>query len=360
MIESTEVADGDEHVSVVIPAYNLDRYLSDAIESVLKQDYVGQLSIIVLDDGSTDKTWQVAQAMAAKSPNIACYHQSNQGRVAVRNRLLLLAKTELVAWLDGDDVAARTWIREQVEFLRSHPDVLAVSGQGYAMTARGLAIGPMHHPLASQEIEEGHLAGRASNFFQSCALTKKSAVEKAGAYREKYPAGEDYDLWLRLGEYGKLANVDRYHLFYRVHPTSANWTIRGEQKEQGCLIVNEARMRRGLPVISSLEGEPVSNERDDWHRRIYWINIALRSGNPTSALEMLMTALKRHPASLLLWLFALVAIADWFLLWGNRTTQLLPGQSGRFGELPWLSMYRFGRFLNRRRRRWCRQPKRIA
>ena len=356
MIDTRAIELSHEPISVVIPAYNLGHYIRDAIESVLKQDYAGPLSIVVLDDGSSDNTWQVVAAMAATSPNIRCYTQPNQGRVAARNRLLQLAPTELVAWLDGDDIAAITWISDQTGFLREHPEVVAVSGQGYAMTASGQAIGPIRHPLTSEEIHTRHIAGDAATFFQSCVMTRKTAVERAGSYREKYPAGEDYDLWLRLHEIGKLANLDRYHLFYRVHPTSANWTERNEQREQGASIVNEARERNGLPPFEIARSDSVSPTLDDWHRRIYWINIALRSGNPKSALDMLWPALQRHPCSLLLWFFVLVGCFDAILFFGNKTTHLQPGHSGRFGDLPWISTYRLGRFIVRLQRSWRQRP----
>ena len=113
-------------VTVVIPAYNLDAYLQDAIESVFKQQYDGPVSIIVLDDGSTDQSLDVANRMAGKVTNLKVVTQTNQGRARTRNRMLELAETDLVAWLDGDDLAAPCWLADQIGYLHSNPDCVAV------------------------------------------------------------------------------------------------------------------------------------------------------------------------------------------------------------------------------------------
>ncbi|HBV61472.1 MAG TPA: hypothetical protein DEF45_00470 [Rhodopirellula sp.] len=339
-------------VTVVIPAYNLDAYLQDAIESVLKQQYDGPLSIIVLDDGSTDQSLQVANRMAEKVTNLKVVTQANQGRAKTRNRMLELAETDLVAWLDGDDLAAPCWLADQIGYLHSHPECVAVGGQGYSMTASGNAIGPITHPLDSEEIDQRHLSGQANAFFQSCVLVRKSAVLKAGGYDERYPCAEDYSLWLRLAEIGKLANLPAYHLCYRVHATSANWTLNIDQRTQGHAIQQEALKRRGLPVDGKVMDEIPPVKKDDWNRRLFWINIALKSGNPVSALQMLGPALKKHPVSLVMWLAALVSLADAIIFLGNRTAKFAPGKSLQIHVLPNFSFYRAGRGLVYARRRW--------
>ena len=339
-------------VTVVIPAYNLDAYLQDAIESVLKQQYDGPLSIIVLDDGSTDRSLEDASRMAEKVTNLKVVTQTNQGRAKTRNRMLELAETDLVAWLDGDDLAAPCWLADQIGYLRSNPECVAVGGQGYSMTANGKAIGPITHPLDSDEIDQRHLSGEANAFFQSCVLVRKSAVLKAGGYDERYPCAEDYSLWLRLAEIGKLANLSACHLCYRVHATSANWTLNIDQRTQGHEIQQEALKRRGLRQDAKAMYEIPPVKKDDWNRRLFWINIALKSGNPVSALQMLGPALKKHPLSLILWLAAMVSVADAIIFFGNRTAKFAPGKPLQIHSLPSLSFYRFGRGLVRARRRW--------
>ena len=343
-------------VCVVIPAFNLEKYLAAAVSSVLKQSYCGRASIIILDDGSTDSTLTVARQIADSAANVSVFSQANGGRVAARNRLLELASSELVAWIDGDDLAAPDWLAQQIARLTSDDRLCAVSGQGYAMTAAAWPIGPIDaHPLIDEQIRERHLAGMANAFFQSCVVTRKSALLRAGGYRTNYPAGEDYDLWLRVAEIGELANVNQTHLLYRVHAQSANSTISVQQRLQGLASCNEARAKLALPPLPEQLAFIPERKKDDWDRRIYWINIALKSGNPLTAWSLCCTAIGHHPASLLLWLLILVASIDMVLLRGNRTSRFVPGRAPKIGSVPRLSAYRLARALNRMRRAWLRR-----
>lgn len=339
-------------ITIVIPAYNLQNYIGDAIKCAAKQDYPGVVSIIVLDDGSTDETLAAAQLAAKNLPNVAVHTQANQGRVGARNRLLSLATTELVAWLDGDDMAPPDWLSQQYHLLASQEDYVAVSGQGYAMTASAMPIGPIPRPTLAEEIHQRHFDGLSNAFFQSCTLTKRSAILAAGGYRTNYPAAEDYDLWLRLSKHGRLCNSDQCHLYYRVHATSANATVGAEQRRQGFESCNEARSNQGIPPLQPHQEQPSpAPKKDDWNRRVYWINIALRSGNPWTASRMISEAIRRHPSSLLLWILLVVAFADTVLLRGNRTEVFRSGGKAKLGQLPSVSAYRLARWLNHLRKR---------
>ncbi len=351
MPKSIEANSLDPAITVAIPVFNLEFYLRDAVRSAQCQTYQGPVSILILDDGSQDNSLAVARKLAESCTNLRVYTQPNQGRSAARNRLVQLADTELIAWLDGDDIAAPRWLEQQFKLLCSQPNYSAVSAQGYAMTADAYPIGPIRHPLSSAEIESRHLIGQANAFFQSTVLTKKSAIERAGCYREQYSIGEDYDLWLRIGETGSLANVDEYHLYYRVHDTSANATQSTGQRTQGRDAANEARAKRGLPLLPESADEVMPPKKDDWNRCIYWINIAFRSGNPLTAIKLLRNAIAKHPASLLLWILAVLAIADCILIRGNATPRFVAGAETRIGRLPTLSFYRVASALNRLRRR---------
>lgn len=338
-------------ISVVVPVYNLADYVTDTVESVLSQSYSGNLSILILDDGSTDDSLAIAKKLAAKNNTITVHTQKNQGRAKTRNRLLELAETELIGWIDGDDIASPLWIEEQVLHLLSHQECAAVGGQGYAMTGNRHAMSPIEHPLSHHKIHDCHLNGHANAFFQSCVVVRKSLVLQAGAYDERFPCAEDYSLWLRLAEFGELHNLKPVHLYYRVHATSANWTANVEQRQQGQQILDEQRRARGLTPIKSVDSKIPPTKKDDWNRRIYWINHALKAGNPFSALEMLFIALRKHPFSLVLWLALTVATLDTMLCLGNRTQRFRAGKTPVIGDLPRFSFYRLGKRIIQIRRK---------
>lgn len=338
-------------VTVVIPVYNLENYLTDTVQSVLQQTYQGNTSIIVLDDGSSDQSLEIAQGLAKRNPRVTVFTQKNQGRARTRNRLLELADSEFIAWIDGDDIASPEWIEDQVSHLVEHQSCVAVSGQGYAMTAERHAIAPIEHPLDHHTIHQRHLAGQANAFFQSCVTVRKSAVLSAGSYDTRFPCAEDYSLWLRLADWGELHNLKPVHLYYRVHASSANWIANIEQRQQGQTILNEERSRRQLSPIQSIDTKIPPLKKDDWNRRIYWVNLSLKSGNPFSAFLMLRVALQRHPRSAIFWAAAFVSLLDSLVGVGNQTKRFCAGEKATFGQLPKLSFYRLARTINHLRRK---------
>ncbi|MEM6689548.1 MAG: glycosyltransferase family A protein [Planctomycetota bacterium] len=339
-------------MTVLIPAYNLSQYLPETLNSVLAQSYENVFEIIVWDDGSTDDTHEIAIQWSRRYPKISVRHHENQGRAITRQSLLDSAQTEVVGWIDADDLAVPTWLEEQVGLLIRDDETAAASGQGYAMTATGEPIGPIAHPLEHEAIHERHLNGQANAFFQSCVVARKSMMVEAGGYNMEFPAAEDFDMWHRLSSVGKLTNSPQVHLLYRVHPSSANFVLRDEQQRQGSVITNRYRAQAGLPNLPDLGQESMlPPKRDDWNRKIYWINIALQNGNPATASQLVFAAIARHPWSLLFWILLLVSSIDRLLFGGNRTSKFVPGEMPVLGELPWFSAFRLGRRAFRSLRR---------
>lgn len=115
-------------VSVLILAHNYGRFLPDAIDSLLSQDYAGELELIVVDDGSTDNTLEVASAYIERSPAVSYIHQENQGVAGAANTGLAAATGDLIAFHSADDVALPGKIRRQAEILQERPEVGLVYG----------------------------------------------------------------------------------------------------------------------------------------------------------------------------------------------------------------------------------------
>lgn len=338
-------------VTVVMPAYNQEKFIEDAIASVQTQDYQGPITILIWNDGSTDRTLEIVNRMKDRDPRIVVHSAENQGRPITRQCLIEAAETELIAWLDPDDFAAPSWLRQQVERIEKDAQTVACGGQGYAMLADRDPVAPIPRPLTHEEIHSVHLTGGVA-IFQTGVLTKRSALLEAGGYRARYLVGEDYDLWLRLAENGTLVNLPQCHVLYRLHEASANWTASTESRALWYEILNQARERQGYPPVEV--PAPLPPKQDDWNRRIFWINLAAREGNARSSLKMVVAALRRHPTSLLLWLFGIVEMLDVIRFVGNRTKRFEPGQPVVLREPPSLSFYQLARAVNRFRRRFFR------
>lgn len=198
-------------ISVVMPCFNSEKYLEEAIESVLGQTYAN-VELIVVDDGSTDNSSLILERYASR---ITLVRQQNKGPMHARNRGIREATGEFVAFLDSDDF----WRPDCLELLHnahvaSNP---VIAYCGWQNIGPGDFSGPPHVPPDYEEV------GKITKFLTSCpwpihaALTRRTAIVSAGGFTTHYDACEDYDLWLRIGGTHKVALVPEVLAYYRHH-----------------------------------------------------------------------------------------------------------------------------------------------
>jgi glycosyltransferase involved in cell wall biosynthesis len=171
-------------VSVIIPAYNAERYLAEALDSVAAQGY-RPLEVIVVDDGSTDGT----AGLAARFPNVRYMYQANRGPAAARNAGLALAQGEMVAFLDADDVWSDDKLQVQLGLLADDPRAGFILGQTQLVRQVEDAALP-----ASPLGEPGLIISLAS------ALFRRYVFERVGLLDETLRFSEDTDWFLRAWE----------------------------------------------------------------------------------------------------------------------------------------------------------------
>ena len=179
-------------VSVIIPTYNRGWILTEAIDSVLAQDYE-DFELIVVDDGSTDNTPEILDAYGQ---DIMVLRQANKGVSAARNRGIAEAGGQLVAFLDSDDFWLPRKLSRQVDFFKLNPD--AVINQTEEIWIRnGARVNPKdRHRKPSGMIFERSLG--LCLISPSAVMIKKPLFDAVGVFDENLPACEDYDLWLRV------------------------------------------------------------------------------------------------------------------------------------------------------------------
>jgi glycosyltransferase involved in cell wall biosynthesis len=211
--------------TVVIVCFNQARYLSEAIESALKQTYPS-LEILVVDDGSTDDTATVAQAY----PSIRYVRQSNRGLSAARNTGLRCSRGEYVAFLDADDKLLPNAIQAGSDCFRESPGAAFVYGAFRNVLSDG-SLGPSSD---SRPVEKDHYRHLLEGNFigmHGTVLYQRSALLASGGFDESLQACEDYDLYLRIardtpvrGHSGLVAeyrqhdaNMSRDHAFMLKH-----------------------------------------------------------------------------------------------------------------------------------------------
>jgi len=241
---------GQPQVSVVIPVWNGERYLKQAIESILAQDFA-DFELIVVDDGSTDGSARIAGNFAG-DPRVKVLTQANGGVVAARNVGLNAARAEFVAFLDADDIAKPTRLSKQLTYLQAHPEIAVVGSHiSYFDDGQGL-IRTQEFPIGGTAVA---LALEAGNpLAQPAVMLRKSMALAVGGYRAAFKLGaEDYDLWLRLVEKHPLDNLPEVLTLYRIHPKSLTHRLRHEQTF-AALAAACAHRRRTAGRSDPLEG----------------------------------------------------------------------------------------------------------
>jgi glycosyltransferase involved in cell wall biosynthesis len=226
MIRSVEQAErvrqsSQPLVSVAMPAYNAERFLAQAIESVLGQSYP-HLELLVIDDASSDQTSSIAERYAARDPRVRVLrNQHNLHVPKTRNRGFaeLDPSAKYVAIMDSDDVCLPDRIERQVAFLESHPSCALVGGHTIIIDEQGREIGRRRYPVTHQQI--ARVITRYNPIAQPTAMIRKAALDAVGVYDETFPRCEDYELWMRIAARFELANLDAFTLKYRISTTQS-------------------------------------------------------------------------------------------------------------------------------------------
>lgn len=195
----------DPLVSVVIPVFNGEAFLREAVESVLAQKY-SPVEIIIVDDGSTDGTEAVARSL----PETVRYlHQSNQGPAAARNRGIEHAQGSLIAFADADDLWPEGKLELQLPYLLRDPAIEIVMGRIQQVRLSKTVDG---------ETQAQEFAEPAFSVNLGSAVIRKSVFERVGLFDETMRYSEDVDWFMRAREGGAaIITIDAVTLLYRQH-----------------------------------------------------------------------------------------------------------------------------------------------
>lgn len=202
-------------ISVAMSVYNGERFLTQAIESILAQDFT-DFEFLILDDGSTDATPAIIRDYAARDGRIRPIIRENRGLVASLNQLLGEARAPIVARMDGDDIAHPQRFSTQVRFLADHPEVGVVGCWSRDMDEFGgpYVTGGRDHPVHHEEFQHNIRHGGPLLCHPS-VMYRRDLVLAQGGYHAAFRHCEDLDLWLRLASVTRLANIPQRLIQYR-------------------------------------------------------------------------------------------------------------------------------------------------
>jgi len=229
-------------ISVLLPTYNGGRFITKSIESVLKQSF-SDLELIVIDDGSTDYTKRIVDEFIEKDERvILVQNKDNIGIQKTLNKGVELAKGEYIARIDDDDEwSDNNKLSEQINFLETHKDYVLV-GTGVLMVDEKRAeLFRFLEPVHDSAIRDRMLF--KSCFMHSAVVFSKDAIGRVGGYSEdeRHKHVEDYYLWLRLGEIGKLHNLPTYGIKFMLRPGAISAKNKKEQFRKNIGLVKEFR-----------------------------------------------------------------------------------------------------------------------
>lgn len=229
---------------MVLPVWNGERFLARAIESVLLQT-LDSLELIVVDDGSLDRSVAIAQELAERDPRAIVIRLQHRGFAHALNAGIEAARAPYVARMDADDIALPERLRKQVEYLDAHEDCVVVGSGMQIVDDAGKHVGWRTLAESHEDITAALLIG-SSPLAHPTVVIRRDALVAVGCYDGRLYPSEDLDLWIKLGEVGRLANIAEVLLQYRRHEDAVSVRYHAEQLAMAERIVNEVRKRRGL------------------------------------------------------------------------------------------------------------------
>ena len=285
-------------VSVVMPVFDAERYVAEAIESVLAQT-LADFEFVIVDDGSTDQSPEILQRYAERDRRIVVLAKPHRGIVASLNDGIATASAELIARMDADDVSFPSRFSDQVDYLTAHADCAAVGCATLQIDEDGLPIRPQIFETSPAQVEHDLFNGGLDVLPHPGSMIRKSALTRVGGYRPEYQHVEDFDLWLRLVDHGQLANVPQIGLKYRQHSGSVCFRMGEVQKRLAVRALAEARRRRGMHGNVDIDFCGMPREGVGLH--IDWAVAALGAGYRHTAAVHASRALRQRPLSIRAW-----------------------------------------------------------
>jgi glycosyltransferase involved in cell wall biosynthesis len=228
-------------ISVVLPVWNGARWLTEAIDSIRRQTH-DNFELVVVDDGSTDGSADIIEASARNDRRIRTFRQERNGLVAALNRGLSEAQGQLIARLDADDRAHLQRLHKQTEYLDQHHDVGLLGSWAELIDEQGSVKGFRKYRTRPESLKP--LLLRTNPLLHSSIMVRQSVLHKVGFYRPAFEGAEDYDLWLRVSEIAKIANLPEYLVQYRLHTTSITHRHRVRQMFSARLAQRAAHFRQ--------------------------------------------------------------------------------------------------------------------
>lgn len=207
-------------VSVLMPAYNAEKYIAEAIESILSQTFK-DFEFIIIDDASTDNTWKLIKQHAKKDKRIRAYrNEKNLNIAGTLNKGIKLAKSEIIARMDADDISLPARLSEQYKYLTDHKNVAVIGGDIILIDEDGNTLHKRTYEHNSKKMKKNIF--RYLPFAHPTTMYRKNVVEEFGLYDKSKSPSEDMDLWIKIGTKHDFGSISKPIFKYRTFLKSSS------------------------------------------------------------------------------------------------------------------------------------------
>ncbi|KQS99306.1 hypothetical protein ASG42_28160 [Rhizobium sp. Leaf391] len=300
-------------ISCVLPVFNGEKYLEDAISSILRQDFT-DFELILVDDGSVDNSLSIAKMFADNDSRVRIFPRQNSGLIATLNFAIGQANGSYIARMDADDVAHPHRFGTQLEFLSRNSGCVVVGSRVNVIDENGRRV----------RVSKSNIWRRDERFpsggitiCHPTTMFRLSAFRQTRGYRNEFFAAEDYQLWYEMSEHGYIWEMDDVLLDYRVHSESVSTTkIRdqrlscvksdliyfGKKKNSNPEEIEKIEKSRDfselLQCLSNSKTLPSAEEVEIYYVSQLLRRVALR-GSALEAMKLIFTLLKTLAKNLL-------------------------------------------------------------
>jgi hypothetical protein len=215
--------------------FNGEAFLAEAIDSILCQTF-RNFEFVVVDDGSTDTTAEILARYSKSDGRLQIFAQQNKGRATSLNWGIQIARGRYIARMDADDIALPYRLAEQFEFMDRQPELGLLGGGVELVSPDRRRLGRFQPPVVDREIRSA--MRRYNPFYHPTVMMRREVVQAVGGYRKALLDADDYDLFLRMAEHSRVANLERSVLLYRIHPNQV--TVRNMTHQALCILAGRA------------------------------------------------------------------------------------------------------------------------
>jgi glycosyltransferase involved in cell wall biosynthesis len=271
-------------LSVVMPVYNSEDYLTLAVESILNQTF-SDFEVIIIDDGSTDKTAEILDRYRDRRI-IHLQNEKYLGLARSLNRGLTNARGKFIARMDADDISLPRRFELQVRHAEAHPEIGLLGGWAELIDDNGKHLGVWRVPTSPALVKWANLF--SDSLIHPSVIIRRSVIERVGFYSARALHAEDYDLWCRICFETEIANLPEVLIRHRVHSGSVSVQHSKRQEQTSVSVARSA--------ISRVLGYDISLETATWlHRTVR--RFPLQTGDQVRSVALLIEALLKSYAS---------------------------------------------------------------